>query len=169
MTVYKNSLLCTDKEFLEVYERNVKRIYRICLLHLKNIEDAEDAVQTVFLKYIKSGQSFHDDDHEKAWFIVTAQNYCRDIFRLSWWRSRPISINDIPEVAIKEDNNDYATLMDALLKLPYKYKTIIYLYYFEGYSVKEISQMLRRNESTIRTQLSKGRERIKINLGGYYE
>ena len=166
----KNSLLRTDKEFLELYERNVKRIYRICLMHLKSVEEAEDAVQTVFLKYLKSKKVFRDTEYEKAWFIVTAQNYCRDVFRLLWWRFRPISIDELLETANIEDNkDDYAELMEALLKLPRKYREVLYLFYFEGYSVKEISALLSRNESTIRTQLSKGRERLKIDLGGYHE
>ena len=165
----KDSLLRTDKEFLELYERNVKRIYRICLMQLKSVEEAEDAVQTVFLKYLKSKKTFRDTEHEKAWFIVTSQNYCRDIFRLLWWRFRPISIDELLETAnIEDSKDDYAELMDALLKLPRKYREILYLFYFEGYSVKEMSVLLGRNESTIRTQLSKGRERLKIDIGGYH-
>ena len=164
----KNSLLRTDKEFLELYERNVRRIYQVCVMRLKNAEDAEDAVQTVFLKYIKSGQAFRDSEHEKAWFIVTAKNYCRDIFRLGWRKSRPVSIEETPEIQ-DGDVKDYADLTEELLKLPQKYKEVLWLYYFEGYPTNEISKLLNRNESTVRTQLQKGRERLKMNLGGYYE
>jgi len=165
----KDSLLRTDKEFLELYERNVKRIYRICLMQLKSVEEAEDAVQTVFLKYLKSKKIFRDTEHEKAWFIVTSQNYCRDIFRLLWWRFRSINIDELLETAnIEDSKDDYRELMDELLKLPHKYREILYLFYFEGYSVKEMSALLGRNESTIRTQLSKGRERLKIDIGGYH-
>ncbi|WP_054873670.1 RNA polymerase sigma factor [Oxobacter pfennigii] len=76
-----NSLLRTDKELSELYERNMDMVYRICYMHLKNHADTEDAVQTVFLKYIRSIVTFRDREHEKAWFIVTARNCCRDILR----------------------------------------------------------------------------------------
>jgi RNA polymerase sigma-70 factor (ECF subfamily) len=162
-----NSLTIPDKEFLELYERNIKRIYQICFMHLKNQADAEDAVQTVFLKYLKSEKKFIDDEHEKAWFIKVAQNHCRDVLRY-WWRSHQVDIENIPEIQAFE-TCESALLLEKLLELPRKYKDILFMYYFEGYSVKEISKHLHRNESTIRTQLSKGRERLKINIGGYYE
>lgn len=163
----KKSLLRTDKEFLELYNRNSKRTYQICFMHLKNHHEAEDAVQTVFLKYIQSGKVFQDVEYEKAWFIVTAQNHCRDVLR-RWWRQRQISLEDLPEIPF-HDNQAGMELMNSLLALPSKYKNILYLYYFEGYTVKEISSLLGRNESTVRTQLSTGRKRLKIDLGGYHE
>jgi len=160
----QDSLLRTDKEFVALYERNVKRIYQICYMHMQNMADAEDAVQTVFLKYIRSKKEFTDWEHEKAWFIVTAQNYCRDVFRLSWRRARTVSMDVVAELAAEDGKEEHAALMDALLRLPSKYKDILHLYYFEGYAVKEISAMLKRNESTIRSQLRKGRERLKLDL-----
>ena len=163
-----NSLLCTDKEFLEMYERNIKRVYQICFMHMKSKFDAEDATQAIFLKFIQSPKIFEDIEHEKAWFIVITQNHCRDLLR-HWWHSHVISLNELPEIYSDNKKSDYSDLVSELLSLPAKYKMVLYLYYFEGYSVRDISVLLKRNESTIRTQLSKGRERLKINLEGYYE
>jgi RNA polymerase sigma-70 factor (ECF subfamily) len=136
-------------------------------MYLKNTADTEDAVQSIFLKFIKSNKKFNDYEHEKAWFIVTTQNHCKDIFK-SWWKSRRIDLEALPEVPYWDNHDESGEVLLKLLSLPEKYKTVLYLYYYERYSVKEISKLLARNESTVQTQLSKGRERLKIDLGGIY-
>lgn len=157
------------QKFHEIYCRNADRIYRICLMQLKSVSDAEDAVQSVFLKYLKKPVEFSDINHEKAWFIVAAQNYCRDVLKC-WWRSRRTDLEKLPEAVYSENESDN-DIFEQLLSLPAKYKEVLYLYYYEEYSVKEISELLGRNESTIRTQLSKGRKKLKAELGkeDYYE
>jgi len=161
----QNSLLRTDKGFLELYGRNVNRIYRICYLHLRNTADTQDAVQTVFLKFIRSGKTFASEEHEKAWFIVTARNHCRDVIKLPWRRVQIDCIDDFAET-VADKRADYTALMDALMQLPVKYKEVLYLHYFEGYTAKEIAAMLKRKENTIYTQMVKGRERLKKDLEG---
>ncbi|MBQ7981236.1 MAG: sigma-70 family RNA polymerase sigma factor, partial [Oscillospiraceae bacterium] len=153
-----NSLNVKQK-FHEIYCRNADRLYRICLMQLKSVSDAEDAVQGVFLKYLKKPIEFTDINHEKAWFIVTAQNYCRDVLKC-WWRSRRTDMEKLPEGAYSDNDSDNE-IFERLMALPPKYKEVLYLYYYEEYSVKEISELLGRNESTIRTQLAKGREKLK--------
>lgn len=152
----------------EVYQRNVDRIYRICFMYLSNQTDAEDAVQTIFLKLFKSEMSFRDLEHEKAWLIVTAQNYCKDQLR-SWWRKRHVDLPVLPEGVWHDDHQGSGVVLETLLSLPEKYRIVLYLYYYEDYSVKEISGMLERKESTIQTQLAKGRTLMKISLGGHYD
>ncbi len=149
-----------------LYKRNVKTVYRLCYMYLRNSADAEDVVQAIFIKYLETGKTFNDYQHEKAWFILTTHNHCKDIMK-SWWKSRRIDIDSLPDVPYW-DKHESHEIVDRLLSLPLKYKTVLYLYYYEGYSVKQISQILNRNESTIRTQLCKGRERLKIDLGGVF-
>jgi RNA polymerase sigma-70 factor (ECF subfamily) len=161
-----NSLLRTDKEFASVYDRNIKRVYQICRLFLKNAADAEDAAQAVFERYMRRGQRFADEGHEKAWFITVARNCCRDELK-SFWKSRRTDIAEAEAAAACEPGS--SGLADALLKLPAKCKDAIYLYYIEGYSVKEMSRLLHRNESTLRNHLAEGRRLLKIDLGGDYE
>ena len=156
-----------NDEFLDIYNRNIKRVYQICMLYLKNNTDAEDSAQIVFLKYLKSKKVFDTLEHEKAWFIRVTINHCKDVQRC-WWKSRRVDIEKVPEIHMKEEK-DYDLLKDELMELPIKYKEVLFLYYFEGFAVKEISKQLKRNESTIRTQLAKGRELLKINMGGYYD
>ena len=92
-----NSLLRTDKEFSELFNRNMDMVYRICYMLLKNHADTEDAVQTVFLKYIGCTVSFHNFEHEKAWFIVTAKNCCRDMLK-SFWRRQRVDMQTLPDI-----------------------------------------------------------------------
>ncbi|XOS93392.1 RNA polymerase sigma factor [Brevibacillus laterosporus] len=77
-----NSLLRTDKELAELYQRHADLVYRLCYIYLKNPVDAEDAVQSVFIKLIKSQMIFNDYEHEKAWLMVTTRNYCKDILKI---------------------------------------------------------------------------------------
>lgn len=160
-----NSLLRTDKEFAELYQRHVDRIYRLCYVYLKNPVDAEDAVQSVFLKLLKHQSRFNDHEHEKAWLTVTARNYCKDVLK-SRWRSRRVDLDTLPEVSSWSGQEPSRNVLARLLSLPEKYKTVLYLYYFEEYTVKEISEMLGYKESTIQTQLFRGRKRLKMDLGG---
>jgi RNA polymerase sigma factor (sigma-70 family) len=161
-----NSLLRTGREFGSVYDRNIKRVYQICFLYLKNHHDAEDASQSVFEKYINLNKYFNDENHEKAWFITVSKNYCRDELKKIWKKKR---VDYEKAGAIPTEEGGGAGLADALINLPLKYKTVLYLYYIEGYSVKEISKLLHRNESTLRNHLSDGRRLLKTDLGGYYE
>ncbi|GAA4850283.1 RNA polymerase sigma factor [Paenibacillus vulneris] len=162
-----NSLLRTDKELAELYQRHADLVYRLCYIYLKNPVDAEDAVQSVFLKLIKSQTVFNDHEHEKAWLIATTQNYCKDILK-HWWKTRRVALDALPEVSSWNGEDPPRKVLSKMLSLPEKYKTVLYLYYFEEYSVKEISAMLGQKESTIQTQLSRGRKRLKLDLGGTY-
>lgn len=160
-----NSLLRTDKELAELYQRHADRIYRLCYIYLKHSVDAEDAVQSVFLKLIKSQMIFNDYEHEKAWLTVTARNYCKDVLK-NWWKKRRVALDALPEVPSWGGAEPAGEVLARLLSLPEKYKTVLYLYYFEEYSVREISKLLGHKESTIQTQLSRGRNRLKIDIGG---
>ncbi|AIQ59882.1 RNA polymerase sigma factor [Paenibacillus borealis] len=162
-----HSLLRTDKEFAELYQRRADLVYRLCFIYLKNPVDVEDAVQSVFLKLIKAPMAFNDLEHEKAWLTVTTRNYCKDILK-SWWTSRRVALETLPDIVSWNGEEPSGKVITKLLSLPEKYKTVLYLYYFEEYTVKEIAEMLERKESTIQTQLSRGRKRLKIDLGGNY-
>lgn len=154
-------------ELKDIFERQHKRVYRIAMLMLNNVSDAEDAVQNVFLKYIEKGSSFEDIEHEKAWFITVTRNYCKDQLKNFWKRN--VDMGDIPE-QIQEEEQDNE-LLEHIMKLPDKYKEVIYLFYYEDYSIKEMSKILDRKESTIQTQLSTARDKLKkvIQEVSYYE
>ena len=157
----------SEEEANRAIERYADMVRRICMVHLKNESDTEDIFQTVFLKYVLHSAPFESEEHEKAWFILSAKNASKDILK-SFWRSKIVDIENIVDNSYL-DRDDNINLFESLLALPNKYKVILYLYYYEGFSVNEISALIGRNQSTIRTQLSKGRKLLKLDIGGYYE
>ncbi|TDQ42916.1 RNA polymerase sigma factor [Aureibacillus halotolerans] len=158
----------SDEEVGAFYDRHADMVYRLCYVYLKNRADTEDAVQSIFLKMLNPHPSFRDLEHEKAWLIVTSKNHCKDLLK-SWWKRRKVDLDVLPDQVTHENGGSNNEVLEKLLALPPKYKTILYLYYFEDYSVKELADLLKKKESTIQTQLATGRKRLKIDLGGTYE
>lgn len=150
-------------EIESLFHRHADLIYRICILYLKDRTDAEDALQSTFLKYLEKRPVFRDDDHARAWLIVTAKNLCRN--QLSYWFNRLRSPGEILESRSSGPPENRETL-EAIMALPEKNREVIYLYYYEGYTTEEIGEILSRNHSTVRTQLVRGRELLKTALGG---
>ena len=130
------SLLRTDKEIAEIYNRHGKTIYRVCFAYMKNPADTEDAVQDTFFHLIKAGPAFESEEHEKAWLIRTASNICKNTLR-HWWRRRE-NIEDFYDLQSSEEVKT-DDVFQAVMDLPDKYKTVVYLYYYEGYSGVEIA------------------------------
>ena len=154
------SLDLQNSEFEDIYNRNVETVYRVCFMYMKNKTDAEDMVQNTFIKYLKYNPVFKNLDHEKAWFIVTSTNNCKNHFK-TWWHKNTYLDNEF-EVSSNEPNDETLTFV---LNLPNKYKQVIYMYYYEGYSSVEIAKLLNVKETTIRTQLLKGRQILKEKIG----
>lgn len=136
-------------------------VYKIAFSYCKSHADAEDIYQDVFTKYFQRDAIFESITHEKAWLIRVTIN-CSKSFLRSSWHKRIILLNDYQEETVFiNDSND---LLNAVLELPVKYREVIHLYYYEGYSTKEIAAILTRRETTIRTQLQRGREILRIKL-----
>ncbi len=159
------SLLRTDKEIEDIYNRNADRIYRTALMLLANKADAEDIVHTVFLKFIDKNIIFKDLEHEKAWFIIVAKNSSKDLLK-SFWKSKRVGIEGTSEQIYVESVNEENELLSEIKKMKSNYRISLYLYYYEGFSIKEIAGIMNRNESTIQTWLSSGRKKLKVELGG---
>lgn len=138
-------------------------VYRICLLYLKNRLDAEDAYQEVFIKIMEKAPLFKDEEHKKAWIIAVTINQCKNMLKKQKYRyALSLDENLIPCVQENEDKE----ILHIIFKLPLNYRNVIYLYYFEGYSTKEISVILKQKDTTIRTWLKRARESLKMMLGG---
>lgn len=146
----------------EVYERHVDNIYRLCYSYMRNPEDARDALQTTFLKLLKSGKEFESVEHEKAWLIVTAGNTCKDLLK-SWWKKHTVVLDDaLTEEITGEENR---ALLEELMKLPANIRISLYLHYYEGYSSEEIGRFLKKSSGTVRGYLKKGREILRERFG----
>ena len=152
-------LVWSKEEFRELYDDYVDMIYRICFLYLKNESDAKDGVQDIFMKIWEKQPVFDNENHKKAWLIQTTKNHCIDILKSSWWSKRT-ELEDWQEPMTEVEPTENP-LLEYVMKMPQKYREVIYLYYYEEYSVREMSGILKRNESTIQSQLSAGREKLK--------
>ncbi|MGB4465412.1 MAG: RNA polymerase sigma factor [Eubacteriales bacterium] len=157
----KSSLRRSNEEITQIFNRHVDIVYRVCFMYMKNRHDTEDLVQNTFIKLMNDGTVFESQEHEKAWLIRTATNLCKDHFR-HWW-SKTVGMDKIPEDAV-EYSFDTDGTYEMIMSLPPKYKTVIYLYYYEGYSTAEIAKMLNKNHSTIRSHLHNARKLLKIKM-----
>lgn len=150
-------------EFREFYDRQVKRVYRLAMVLMGNVSDAEDVTQTVFLKAWEKKPDFRDADHEIAWVLTTTRNQCKDIHK-SFYRRKRADLENAPEPQVTLETQMDSEIWETLQSLAEKYRMVLYLYYYEGYSVRELSVILGRRESTLQTQLATGRKQIKSLL-----
>lgn len=149
-------------------EKYADLVKRICMLNLKNYADTEDIFQTVFLKYAMSSIDFENDSHEKAWFIRVAMNASRDLLK-NFFRCKTVSIEEVLESSLPSyDSIDckYKEVLEVVLNLPAKYRDVIYLHYYEGYTAPEIAKILKKNVNTIYTNLTRARKLLRDDLGG---
>ena len=139
-------------------------VRRICMVHLKNYSDTEDIFQTVFLKYVLHSEPFESEEHEKAWIIRVTVNACKDLLK-NVFRSRTVSLDTLIETPQAQELQ-HTELLEAVLSLPPKYKDVVYLYYYKGYSAEEISRILKKNVNTVYTLLTRARKILKKELEG---
>lgn len=156
------SLLRTDKEIAEIYKRHRLTVYRVCFAYMKNPVDTEDVVQDTFIQLIKAGGPFESEEHEKAWLIRTATNLCKNVLK-NWWRKR-INLEDYENLQ-GNGNIVIDETLNVVMGLPDKYKTVVYLYYYEGYTSVDISEILGKPQSTIRNYLHEARSVLREKLG----
>lgn len=128
-------------------------LFRLCLITLGNTNDAEDAIQETMMKYLQKKPAFENAEHEKAWLITVATNKCKDILR---FRNRHPVVNAEEITAFTDDASD-SGILDALMTLPEKYRTVLVLYYVEEYDMKAIAKMIGRTSSAVKMRLQKGR------------
>ncbi len=152
--------------FSDMYDKYADMIFRLALSYSKNKSDAEDIVSDVFVKLFENDPQFYDCDHEKAYLIRMTVNTCKDLLKSRWAKRVPISECDVYQYCTCDDD---IRLMDDIMRLPPKYRIVIYLYYYEGYSSIEIARMLNIREGTVRSQLARGRGILcrLINEGGF--
>ena len=136
-------------------------VYKIPFSYCKNHADAEDIYQNVFTKYFQQVVPFESKVHEKAWLIRVTINFSKSLLRSSWHK-RIILLQEYHDETVYIDENNI--LLNSVLELPVKYREVIHLYYYEGYSTREIAAILSQRETTIRTQLQRGREIFRLKL-----
>ena len=154
----------SEEEASRAIDQYADTVRWICMVHLKNYDDTEDIFQTVFLKYVLHTAPFDSAEHEKAWIIRVTINACKDLLK-NIFRRRTVPLDQIIEKP-QEMTEDHSDLLEAVLALPEKYKDVIYLYYYEGYSAAEIGSILKKNVNTVYTLLTRARQILKTKLEG---
>lgn len=157
----ENILVYTEENIDLLYHEYKNIVYRIAFVYTKRRVDAEDVLQEVFLKYLKSSPRLTSKEHTKAWFIKVTLNCCKSMLSSAWFR-KTLPFENIEEV----ENQEVSDIYNCVMGLPKKYRILILLYYYDGYSIKEISSFLDRNPSTIQTQLMRARKLLKNYLEG---
>lgn len=155
----KLSVRPTDNDLESLVLVYSNMLFKLCFTILGNNADAEDAVSDVIVRYITSAPAFNDDEHKKAWLLRIATNICKDMLRK---RRNHLNIDDVCEYCRTEES---INIVNDILKLPVKYKTVIYLYYIEGYKTKEIASILSVSPAAVRKRLQYGRDILRIEYG----
>ena len=151
-----------QKLYQEMVKKYADTVYRIAINYTKSGFDADDVVQNVFLKLYTQDKLAQDGEHLKRWLIRVSINECKNLLA-AFWRKNVVSIeeeNYEPVFSTPEKSDLYNAVMD----LPIKYRIVIHLYYYEGYSSKEIASLLNIREQAVRTRLVRGRNMLKQQL-----
>lgn len=150
-----------EKEpFEEAARRYGNTVYRVACHALGDRAEAEDVTQTVLLRLYQHSGGFESEEHQKRWLLRVEVNESRKVLRSSW-RKRMIPLEEWDGPAEDPPGNG---VLEAVMALDAKYRLPVYLFYYEGFPVKEIAQILRTNPSTVQTWLQRAREKLKIAL-----
>lgn len=136
-------------------------VYRVALTHTVSREDAEDATQEVFLAYARQRPAFNSETHAKAWFLRVTIRICGKM-RMSAKRR---GTAELPQSAASPERVGGDVWL-AFLSLPPKYKTVVYLFYYEHFSVRQIAATLSVSENAVKKRMERARAQLKEILGG---
>lgn len=140
-------------------------ILRLAYSYMHNMTDAEDMLQETLIKYIQNAPVFENQRHEKAWLFKVASNLCKN--RIAYNKLR--DTDELDETLVAEKREDLSFVWEAVKSLPTHYREAIHLFYHEGYSTAEISKILDRKENSVRSDLKRGREKLKSILKEAYD
>ena len=140
------------EEFVRKHEG---RLYRTAVAIMGNRADAEDIVQDAFIKVLEKRPDFESPEHEVAWLIRVTVNLCRSRLRSKWWKKTVPLLDSYPARSESEQQ-----LMETILSLPAKYRIVLHLFYYEGYSTREIAEVTDQKESTVRSLLTRARQKL---------
>lgn len=140
-------------------------IYRLAYSYVHNEADAEEILEDTILRHLEKAPEFENENHEKAWILRVAGNLSKDRIRYNKYRET----DELEDNLAAEKREDLSFVWDAVKDLPVKYREVIHLYYYEGYSTDEIAEILHRRSATIRTELRRARMQLKSVLKEAYD
>ena len=150
---------------VRLYEKD---LLRFCCIYLRDRAAAEDVVQETFLKAFRNMDAFRGESSEKTWLIRIAINCCRDYRRSAWIRyiDFRVSVDRLPISSCAPPSEEHIALTIAIMKLKPKYLEVVLLYFYEGYSMKEIGKMLNLTEAAVSSRIHKAKQKLKTELAG---
>lgn len=153
--------MLTKEEFARMAALHMDAVFRLAFSYLKNRADADDVTQTALLRLYETNKVFESDAHVKHWLLRVTINECKRRWRSSW--SRTECLEDYVNELVFEER-PYSDLFQAIMALDKKYRTVIVLYYYEGYALAEIATLLGIPQGTVGTRLRRAREQLKRYL-----
>ena len=151
--------MLSEADYIRYAETYMDMVFRLAFGYVKSCADADDVTQAVFLRLWKRRPTLENEQHAKHWLLRVAINESKRLLCAPWRKNEPLDNYDalptLPSPAHSE-------LLDALLRMKPKYRTAIYLHYYEGLSTKEISGVLGIPQSTVLTHLRRAREQLKM-------
>ena len=147
-----------DINYEELITKYSSAVFRCAYSFVNNRSDAEDIMQEVFLKYLVKKPVFNDEAHEKAWFLRVTINMSKSYLRSFWLKKREPMDDDVKEKIYIEKDPE---LWEMVKQLPKKYRVVVELHFIEGYTIKEISMILKKNQSTVGTWLERGKKQLR--------
>ena len=135
-------------------------LYRLSMIYLGNAYDAEEAVQEAFIRLLYKAPVFADMEHEKRWLLRVQINICKDMLK-SGWRTKTVRLEETGSYQMEPDS---LYIMEQLVALPQKYKSVIYLHYYEGYRLQEIAKLLGIGLSAVKMRIKRGKELLRMEL-----
>lgn len=162
-----------DEKSVRAFHQNAERlldtygntVLRMAYSYLHNMSDAEEILQETLIKYLTVQPELQGPVHEKAWLLRVAANLSKN--RLDYNRLR--DTDELEETLVSQEREDLSFLWEAVKQLPDANREVIHLFYYEGYSTAQIAKILNRRESTVRSDLRRGRERLKKILKEEYD
>ena len=151
-----------DEECSALVEQYLDLVYRVALNCVGHPTDADDVTQNVMVRLLRAKPDFAGPEHIRRWLIRVTVNESRRLLA-SPWRKRTVSLEELSAI-LPAEQEEQAELLEAVLSLPRLYRLPLYLYYYEGYSVEEVGELLGRKPSTVQTQLARGREQLRKRL-----
>lgn len=153
--------MMNDEQFTRLVRRYIDTVFRVALNYLRNPADAEDITQTVFEKLLRERKAFESEEHIRNWLIRVAVNECKKLLRSPW---RKVEAIEDYLTGVSFDNPAHSELYRAVMCLPKKYRIVIYLHYYEGYSTQEIGGIMKIPKNTVCSHLKRGRELLRKEL-----
>ena len=148
----------------EIIDNYSDMVYKVALTRCGTVENAEDVFQNVFMKLSEKMPKFKSEQHKKAWLIRVTINFSKNM-NTSAWNKRVVTLDENIEFETKEESDVYSVVCE----LPQNYRTVIYLFYYEGYKVEEIAKLMSTTSGTIKTWLYRARDILKTKLEGGFE